>query len=113
MSDNAMGQSSTFRKWIPLITLTILGFTFNTTEYIPIGLLTDIGSDFGLSESQAGMIITVYAWVVMIASLPLMMLFAKMEFKKLLILIVGLFVLSHIASSVAIGFNSLMGSVLV
>ena len=110
MSDNAMGQSSTFRKWIPLITLTILGFTFNTTEYIPIGLLTDIGSDFGLSESQAGMIITVYAWVVMIASLPLMMLFAKMEFKKLLILIVGLFVLSHIASSVAIGFNSLMGS---
>lgn len=36
---------------LPLIILTVAGFTFNTSELIPIGLLTDIASDFGVSEA--------------------------------------------------------------
>lgn len=54
-------------KYFPLSILSVCGFTFNTSEFIPIGLLSDIAHDFSISEPQAGMLITVYAWVVMIA----------------------------------------------
>ena len=61
------------RGWLPVIGLAFSTFIFNTSEFIPIGLLSDIASDFGITESNAGMLITVYAWVVAIASLPLML----------------------------------------
>lgn len=85
-------------SWLPVIGLMFSAFIFNTSEFIPIGLLSGIAADFGISESAAGMLITVYAWVVAIASLPLMLVFAKTENKRLMLSIVGLFVLSHIAS---------------
>lgn len=72
---------SKLSKYFPLIVLSVCGFTFNTSEFIPIGLLSDIAHDFSISEPQAGMLITVYAWVVMIASLPLMMIASKFSLK--------------------------------
>lgn len=83
-------------------------FIFNTSEFIPIGLLSGIASDFAISESQAGLLITVYAWVVAIASLPLMLVFAKTENRRLMLSIVALFVFSHILSGVAANYNMLM-----
>lgn len=101
---------SKLSKYFPLIVLSVCGFTFNTSEFIPIGLLSDIAHDFSISEPQAGMLITVYAWVVMIASLPLMMIASKFALKKLLLTVVGLFVLSHVLSTVSTTFATLMTS---
>ncbi|MCI9284983.1 MAG: MFS transporter [Muribaculaceae bacterium] len=95
---------------LPLIILTVAGFTFNTSELIPIGLLTDIASDFGVSEARAGLLITVYAWVVALMSLPLMLLFARMDYRKLMLWVVGVFFVSHIASVLSVGYWSLMAS---
>ena len=80
-SNNSLANVS---KYFPLIVLSVCGFTFNTSEFIPIGLLSDIAHDFTITESQAGMLITVYAWVVMIASLPLMMIASRFALKRLL-----------------------------
>ena len=52
--------------------------------------------------------ITVYAWVVAIASLPLMLIFAKTESKKLMLSITALFVVSHVLSGIASDFYMLM-----
>lgn len=76
------------KQWLPLAGLMLAAFIFNTSEFIPIGLLSDIAADFGISESHAGMMITIYAWVVAIASLPLMLVFARTESKKLMLSIV-------------------------
>ena len=65
------------RVWFPLVGLTLSTFIFNTSEFIPIGLLTDIASDFNMTEAGVGMLISVYAWVVMLLSLPLMILASK------------------------------------
>lgn len=78
-------------KWMPLILLTVAGFTFNTSEITPIGLLSDIAADFGVSEARAGLLISIYAWVVALLSLPLMLWCARMDFRKLLLIIVGVF----------------------
>lgn len=62
------------KEFLPLICVTCAAFIFNTSEFMPIGLLTDIAADFKMTEAAAGRLISVYAWVVMLLSLPLMLL---------------------------------------
>lgn len=101
-------ETGALKLWAPVAGLTLSAFIFNTSEFIPIGLLSDIARDFQITESQAGTIITVYAWIVTVLSLPLMLLASKVEFKKLLLGILGLFVVSHFLSAVAPSFITLM-----
>ena len=101
-------ENSNFRRWLPVISLTFSTFIFNTSEFIPIGLLSDIASDFAITESKAGMLITVYAWIVALASLPLMLAFSKTENKKLMLSIVALFIASHVLSGFSTSYYMLM-----
>lgn len=94
-------------KWLPVICLTFAVFVFNTSEFIPIGLLTGIATDFGMTEAGAGMLITVYAWVVALASLPLMLVFAKTEGKRLMLGVVTLFTICQVLSGIASNFHFL------
>ena len=103
-----MQKKESFTKWLPLIGLTFAVFVFNTSEFMPIGLLTDIATDLNISEARAGLLISVYAWVVAIMSLPLMIMVSKMELKRLLLSIIALFVVSHVASAFAEGYYTLM-----
>lgn len=96
------------KKWLPIIGLTFSTFIFNTTEFIPIGLLTDIANDFNITEAHAGMLISVYAWFVMLLSLPLMLAASKMERRKLMLWIFFVFVVSHFVSAVSTNFWMLM-----
>lgn len=95
---------------LPVFILTVAAFVFNTSESAPIGLLTDISADLGISEARAGFLISAYAWVVAIMSLPLMMACSHVEYRKLMIGIVGLFVASHVVSGLATGYYMLMFS---
>ena len=104
----AAAPRSGIKAWLPVISLTFSTFIFNTSEFIPIGLLSDIASDFGITESHAGLMITVYAWAVALASLPLMLIFAKTENRRLMLSIVTLFAASHMLSAIAPDFQMLM-----
>lgn len=95
---------------LPLMILVVAGFTFNTSELIPIGLLTDIATDFGVTEARAGLLITVYAWVVAVMSLPLMLAFAKMNFRTLMMGVVGVFFISHVFTVLSTGYYGLMAA---
>ena len=103
-----MQKKESFTRWLPLVGLTFAVFVFNTSEFMPIGLLTDIATDLNISEARAGLLISVYAWVVAIMSLPLMIMVSKMELKRLLLSIIALFVVSHVASAFAEGYYTLM-----
>ena len=95
---------------LPLLGLTVSAFIFNTSEFMPIGLLMDISQSFAMTESQTGIMITVYAWVVALLSLPLMLLVCQMEMRRLLLGTMGLFVLGQLASGLALNFPMLMAA---
>jgi MFS transporter, DHA1 family, L-arabinose/isopropyl-beta-D-thiogalactopyranoside export protein len=106
MTSKVKGKSA--GQWLPLIGLACSAFVFNTSEFMPIGLLSDIASDLHISAARAGMLITVYAWIVALMSLPLMIMASRLELKRLLLGIVALFVVSHVGSALATGYYTLM-----
>lgn len=108
MADQIKEPEMSLKKWMILVGLTLSTFIFNTSEFIPIALLTDIGGDFGLSEAKAGMLISVYAWVVMVLSLPLMLMTSKMEMRRLLLGVMAVFISFQVMSYFSTSFGMLM-----
>lgn len=105
-----MKTKMTLREWLPLIGMTISVFLVNTSEFMPIGLLTDISKDFNITVAQAGVMITAYSWTVTLLSLPLMLVACKIKPKKLLLGTLTVFAVCQVLSVISIGFPFLVAS---
>ncbi len=92
----------------PVFLLAFSAFVFNTTEFVPVGLLSAIGSSFNMSSLETGPMLTFYASVVALTSLPAVLVFSKFERSRLLLGLMAVFVAGHCVTVLAPTYPILM-----
>ncbi|MFD7571175.1 MFS transporter [Streptomyces sp. NPDC059810] len=86
---------------LALLALAVGAFGIGTTEFVIMGLLPEIAADYGVSIPAAGLLVTGYALGVVVGA-PLLTVFgAKVSRKRMLMLLMGLFVLGNLLSALA------------
>jgi predicted MFS family arabinose efflux permease len=85
----------------PILLLSAAGFTVLTTEFIIVGLLPAIARDLGVSVSQAGLLVTLFAFTVAALGPFLTAWCGRFERKRLFVTILLLFALANVIAAVA------------
>jgi len=107
----ALAAAPAIRRPVPaLAALTAGTFLYVTTETLPVGLLTPIGSDLGVSAARVGLLVTAYGLVVVIASIPLTYLTRAVPRRVLIGTLLAAYVASSLGSALAGSYGTLMAT---
>jgi predicted MFS family arabinose efflux permease len=98
------------RAKIGLLVLAFAAFAAVTTEMMPMGLLPDIAASFGTSESQIGVIVSLYALVVAVGAVPVTIATRRLPGKALLFGTAVAYAVSNTISALSLSFEVLAGA---
>lgn len=101
MSDIPTPALSRSRVTFAILALALGGFGIGVTEFAVMGLLRPIAEGFGISEPEAGNIISAYALGVVIGAPLLTVAAARMRRRHLLLALMALFVVGNAAGAFA------------
>lgn len=95
------------RKFV-LLALALGGFGIGTTEFVSMGLLPLIASDFSISEDKAGHVISAYALGVVVGAPLITAVTGRMPRRRLLLVLMAAFTVGNGLSVVAANYPVLM-----
>ena len=96
--------------WIGLLTLAGAIFVSVTSEFLPTGLLPDMARDLNVSLSTAGLLVTVFAGTVVIATTPLAALTRRYSRKTLVVIVLLVIALANTLAGLAPSYEMLVGA---
>ena len=99
---------SPLRIWLAVIVLGIASFTMVTTEFAPIGLLSQIALDLGRDQASVGLTVTLYAWIGAASGLLSVVLLQKFPRKPLLIVLMLILSATNLAAMISHSFDGLL-----
>jgi DHA1 family inner membrane transport protein len=84
-----------------LVLMGVTVFVAITFETLPVGLLGAIAGDLGTTDQGAGLLISVYALVVVVGAIPLSALVARYDARMVFFAVVAIFVVSTLLMAVS------------
>ncbi|MEU6735551.1 MFS transporter [Streptomyces physcomitrii] len=93
---------------LALLALAVGAFGIGTTEFVIMGLLPEVAEDFGVSIPSAGLLVTGYALGVVIGAPLMTALGTKISRKRMLMLLMGLFIAGNTLSALAPSFELML-----
>jgi len=87
--------------WAGLFILAGAIFVSVTSEVLPTGLLPDMARGLSVSETQVGLLVSIFAGVVVLSAAPLTALTRRFERKRLVIVVLLVFAFGNFLSAVA------------
>ncbi|MBX9718053.1 MAG: MFS transporter [Microbacteriaceae bacterium] len=96
--------------WVGLSTLAAAIFVLVTSEFLPTGLLPVMASDLAVTESQIGLLITIFAGTVVLTAAPLAALTRHYSRKSLLLIVLVIFSLANVLAALAPSYEMLVGA---
>ncbi|MFI1523506.1 MFS transporter [Kitasatospora cineracea] len=93
---------------LALLALAIGAFGIGTTEFVIMGLLPEVASDFGVSIPTAGLLVTGYAVGVVVGAPLMTVLGTRISRKRMLMLLMVLFTAGNLLSALAPGFGVML-----
>jgi DHA1 family inner membrane transport protein len=97
-------NANTAEYRFPLTALLLLAaaiFVAVTSEFVPVGLLQDLAETFEISESQVGLLVTIFAGAVVLSAAPLTALTRNVPRKKLVIVVLVVFAIGNLLAALA------------
>lgn len=93
---------------IPLLALALGAFGIGVTEFSPMGMLPIIANDLAVSIPRAGLLISAYAFGVLLGAPIMTLAFARWSRRNLLLLAMSLFTVGNLISAMADSYNMLL-----
>jgi predicted MFS family arabinose efflux permease len=97
----------------PLFRLLVISgaiFVAVSSEFLPTGLLPDIAGELRVSESQVGLLVTIFAVTVVVSTAPLAALTHRFPRKWLMVAMLGVFALANLFAALAPTYELLAGA---
>lgn len=106
--DTRAGTAWSPGTWFAMLSLTLGSFALAGSELLPMGLLTPMARDIGVSEGAAGQTVTLTALLAGIAAPTIALIIRRIDRKPVVLLLTALVVLSNLAVAIATDYVFLL-----
>ncbi len=96
--------------WVGMLVIALSTFASVTTEFLPTGLLPDIARELDVSQSQVGLLVTIFAGTVVVSAAPLAALTRNFSRKYLVIVVLLIVALGSVLTAIAPTYEVVIGS---
>ncbi|MCW7991682.1 transporter, partial [Streptomyces platensis subsp. clarensis] len=107
---SAPTDRSVFVSWMAVVSVTLGIFAIVTTEILPIGLLTSIGSSFTLSDGMAGLAMTIPGLLAAVSAPVVAVAMGRVDRRVMLGVFILLLALANFLAAVASNFGLVLVS---
>ncbi|MGD6830674.1 MFS transporter [Sutcliffiella halmapala] len=98
----------TRQHWLLILTLSLLTFVLGTSEFVIVGILTDISSSLSMSNAKAGTLVSAFAITFAIATPLVMSATSHFPKRKWMLILIAAFILFNALCAVSTSYAMLL-----
>ena len=108
MSNLAAAESRESRfPIVPLTAMSFAAFVYVTFEMFAVGLISPMARDLDVSESRIGLLMTIYAGVVAVVTIPAMIWLGRFDKRTIFLATLGFLITGIVVQALTVNYSML------